>query len=250
MRAKLITANWKMNGSYLLIKEMFKSLSSLLEKDVCEIVICPPDVLLFSMMEIFGESRISFGSQNVHSETEGAFTGETSARLLRECGAKWCIVGHSERREWFSETDEFIRRKIDSLLRHEIRPIICVGETLKQRESGEYEEIVVSQLRSGMAGLNVNCLLSCVVAYEPIWAIGSGKTATPEQANTMHEIIRRELALLSSKENAEKIRILYGGSVNPENAGILLSQEEIDGALVGGASLKSKDFKQIIEAAN
>ena len=247
MRAKLITANWKMNGSFLMIEEMFKSLSPLLEQDTCEIVICPPDVLIFPMMKIFGKSRVSFGSQNVYYETEGAFTGEISAPLLRECGVSWCIVGHSERREIFGETDEFIRRKIETLLMHEIRPIICIGETLEQRESGKYEEIVVSQLRVALSGLDENYQRSCVVAYEPVWAIGTGRTATPEQANNMHMVIRSELELFSSKENAQSIRILYGGSVNPENAGILLSQKEIDGALVGGASLRSNDFKQIVE---
>ena len=193
-------------------------------------------------------TRIAVGGQNVHSETAGAFTGETSVLLLQECGIKWCIVGHSERRILFGETDTFIRRKIEVLLKHGIRPILCIGETLDQRESDNHEEVVVTQLDKGLSGLAVEDQMRCVVAYEPIWAIGTGKTATEEQANSMHQLIRKELKSLASPEAAEKMQILYGGSVNVENAEILLSQSEVDGALVGGASLKIETFPQIVAA--
>jgi triosephosphate isomerase len=250
MRAKLIAANWKMNGSFALIDEMLKVLSPLLEETVCEVVVCPPDVLLSSMINSFEGKRIAVGAQNVHSETSGAFTGETSAPLLQECGVQWCIVGHSERRMLFGETDEFIRSKTETLLKHGIRPILCIGETLEQRESGNHEEVVVSQLGKGLSGLAAEDQLRCVVAYEPIWAIGTGKTASPEKANSMHKIIRKELESLASPEVADKMQILYGGSVNAENADTLLSQAEIDGALVGGASLKTDAFPQIVAAGS
>ena len=250
MRAKLIAANWKMNGSFALIDSMHKVLSTLLEKTTCEVVICPPDVLLSSMKNAVEGMRIAVGAQNVHSETSGAFTGETSALLLQECGVQWCIVGHSERRILFGETDEFIRSKTETLLKHGIRPILCIGESLEHRESGNHEEVVIAQLVKGLSGLAVDDRKRCVLAYEPIWAIGTGKTATPEQANSMHKIIRKELESLASSEAAENMQIIYGGSVNVENAKTLLSQSEIDGALVGGASLKINAFPQIVAAGS
>ena len=250
MRAKLIAANWKMNGSFALIDSMQKVLSPILEKTTCEVVICPPDVLLSSMNNTVKGSLIAVGAQNVHSETSGAFTGETSAPLLQECGVQWCIVGHSERRILFGESDEFIRSKTETLLKHGIRPILCIGETLEQRESGKHEEVVVAQLGMGLSGLAVDDQNRCVVAYEPIWAIGTRKTATPEQANSMHKIIRKELESLASPEVADKMQIIYGGSVNAENADTLLSQSEIDGALVGGASLKTDAFPLIVAAGS
>ena len=250
MRGKLIAANWKMNGSFELIDEILKVLSPLVEKSSCEVVICPPDVLLSSMKKTFEGTPIAVGAQNVHSETYGAFTGETSAPLLQLCGAQWCIVGHSERRMLFGETDAFIRSKTETLLKHGIRPILCVGETLEQRESGNHEEVVIAQLGKGFSGLAADDQLRCVVAYEPVWAIGTGKTASPEQANAMHLVIRNELDALASPEVAVKMQILYGGSVNAENAETLLSQSEIDGALVGGAALKTDAFPQIVIAGS
>ena len=169
--------------------------------------------------------------------------------MLRECGVSFCLVGHSERREHFGETDDMIGRKIETLLRYDIRPILCVGETLEQRESGNFEEVVVGQLRRGFSRLTESIIKNCVVAYEPVWAIGTGRTSDPKKASTMHMIIRKELALLSSKEDSERMQILYGGSVNPENAKDLVSKEEIDGALVGGSSLNSNDFHRIIKSA-
>ncbi|MBC8258332.1 MAG: triose-phosphate isomerase [SAR324 cluster bacterium] len=250
MRTRLVVANWKMNGSFALLDEMLSILEPLMDKTASEVVLCPPDVLLSSMKSAVEGTQIAVGAQNVHSEVSGAFTGETSAGLLQECGVQWCIVGHSERRNLFAETDEFIRSKTETLLKHGIRPILCIGESLEQREAGKHEEVVIAQLGKGLAGLAVDDQNRCVVAYEPIWAIGTGKTATPEEANSMHKIIRKELESLASPEVAEKMQILYGGSVNAENAETLLSQSEIDGALVGGASLKTAAFPQIVVAGS
>jgi len=249
MRAKLVAANWKMNGSFSLLDKMLDVFKSNLRNTSCQVVICPPHVLLSSLKNAVEGTKIEVGAQNVHSELSGAFTGETSAPLLKECGVMWCIVGHSERRMIFNESDEFIRSKTATLLKNGIRPILCVGESLEQRDSGKHEESVVAQLRKILTGFNAEDQSRFVVAYEPIWAIGTGKTATPEQANTMHSIIRKELQSLGTHEVAANTQILYGGSVNVENAKALLSQSEIDGALVGGASLKKDEFYQIVAAA-
>ena len=248
MRAPLVAANWKMNGSFSMLDKMLDVLRKNSGNTSCQIVICPPHVLLSSLKKAVEGSEIEVGAQNVHSELSGAFTGETSAPLLKECGVKWCIVGHSERRKLFDESDEFIRSKTEILIRNGIRPILCVGESLEQRSSGNHEDVVVTQLRKVLADFTNEDQSRCVLAYEPIWAIGTGKTATPEQANSMHTIIRKELESLASPEVAANIKILYGGSVNVENVESILSQSEIDGALVGGASLKTDDFSQIVAA--
>ena len=246
MRSKLIAANWKMNGSSGLINEMLEVIKPLAIKSEYEVVIFPPTILLSYIKNKLKNSNISFGAQNVHSEKSGAFTGETSAPLLQESGAKWCIVGHSERRSLFGETDQFIRDKIKTLLEFGIRPLICVGESKLQREKGMHEEVIISQLASAISGLGSEDQLQCIVAYEPIWAIGSGKTATKDQVNSMHRAIRKELGSLASELVADKIKIIYGGSVNSENIESFVSQTEIDGALVGGASLETKFFQQIL----
>ena len=248
MRAPLVAANWKMNGSFSMLDKMLDILRKNSGNTSCRVVICPPHVLLSSLKKAVEGSGIEVGAQNVHSELSGAFTGETSAPLLKECGVKWCIVGHSERRNLFDESDEFIRSKTETLLRNGIRPILCVGESLQQRSSGNHEDVGVAQLRKVLAGFTTEDQSRCVLAYEPIWAIGTGKTATPEQANSMHSIIRKEIGSLGNTEVAANIQILYGGSVNVENAEYLLAQSEIDGALVGGASLKIEDFSQIVAA--
>ena len=247
MRAKLVVANWKMNGSLSLVDKMMDFLIPNLGDISFKVVICPPYVLLSSLKKAAEKKGIEVGAQNVHSELSGAYTGETSATLLKECGVKWCIVGHSERRVLFKESDEFIRSKTGALLNHGIRPILCIGESLEERDSGKHEEVVVRQLRKGLSDLNIEDLSSCVVAYEPIWAIGTGKTATPEQANSMHTLIRKEIESLANPEIAASFQILYGGSVNVENKKSLLSKSEIDGALVGGASLKTDDFLKLLQ---
>ena len=248
MRAKLVVANWKMNGSGSLIEKMLDALIPI--NTSCKVVICPPNVLLASLKNAAEGTEIEVGAQNVHSEFSGAYTGETSAKLLKEFGVKWCIVGHSERRILFEESDEFIHSKIETLINNGIVPILCIGESLEQRESGTYEKVVLSQLRRGLGGLIKEDQSKCVVAYEPVWAIGTGKTATPEQANSMHTLIRNEIKTIAGTEVAKNIQILYGGSVNVENTKTLLSMSEIDGFLVGGASLKTVDFSQIVKDAN
>ena len=248
MRATMFAANWKMNGSFSLIDEMINVLRTNLDIKSCQVIICPPHVLLLSLKNAVEGTGIEVGAQNVHSELNGAFTGETSTKLLKECGVNWCIVGHSERRTLFKESDDFIRSKTETLLNHGIRPILCVGESLEQRESDSFEEVVLAQLRKGLSGLSIEKQGQCVVAYEPIWAIGTGKTATSEQANSMHTLIRKEIESLAGPEVAENFQILYGGSVNAKNIQSLISMPEIDGALIGGSSLKTDDFSKIVAA--
>ena len=248
MRAKLVVANWKMNGSFSLLVEMVSVLRNNLRNISSQVVVCPPNVLLSSLKSAVEGTKIEVGAQNVHSELTGAFTGETSVLLLRECGVEWCIVGHSERRLLFGESDELIRSKIEILLDHRIRPILCIGETMEQKNSGTQKSVIIEQLRKGLSGFAAEDQSRSIVAYEPIWAIGTGKTATPEQANSMHTIIRKELESLAGAEVASGIKILYGGSVNVENAGSLLSQSEIDGVLVGGESLNTEAFPRIVTA--
>jgi len=252
VRSKLIAANWKMNGSFSLVSEMIKTIRETiaLEKIQTQIVICPPMTLLNSLKEAVQGTPIVTGAQNVYTEMSGAYTGEISVPLIKECGVRYCIIGHSERRAYFNETDAFIHQKATILLKQGIRPILCVGESLEQREKELQEATVIQQLKADLHEFSPEQLAQCVMAYEPIWAIGTGKTATPEQANQMHQVIRQQVETLASKEVADSIRILYGGSVNAGNAEELLGQPEIDGALVGGASLKPTDFCQIIQASD
>ncbi|HJL87393.1 MAG TPA: triose-phosphate isomerase [SAR324 cluster bacterium] len=250
MRKPLIAGNWKMNGSIGLAADLLQAMQPGVEESSVEVVICPPFSLLQSMGECFRETSVSLGAQNVHPQISGAYTGETSAAMLNEMEVKWCIVGHSERRVQFAETDALVRQKVGTLLQHGIQPIVCVGESLEEREAGKHESVVVEQLKNGLSGLAADDQLRCTIAYEPVWAIGTGKTATSQQANSMHLTIRRELAELATEQVASEIRILYGGSVNAANAAELLEQSEIDGALVGGASLKTDQFPGIIAASN
>ena len=249
MRQKFIAGNWKMNGSRDLAGQMVDALDPILASTDAEVAICPPVTLLQHLQEICEGTAITVGAQNVHHQASGAFTGEISAPMLQEWDIKWCIVGHSERRSLFSESNLLIGEKIAILLQHDILPILCVGETIEQRESGRHEEVVVQQLQEVLSGLAAKDQRLCVVAYEPIWAIGTGKTASTKQANSMHTLIRHHLRELSTEDIAEETQILYGGSVNASNAKDLLKQPDIDGALVGGASLNINEFPSIIVAA-
>ena len=249
MRAKLVAANWKMNGSFSLLDKMLNVLRPNLGNTSCQVVICPPHDLLSLLKNAVEGTGIEVGAQNVHSELSGAFTGETSAPLLKECGVEWCIVGHSERRMLFDESDEFIRSKTETLLNHGIRPILCIGESLEQRDSGTHEEVVVAQLRKGLSGFTAEDQSRCVVAYEPIWAIGTGVTATAAQAEEAHAMMRKFLAEQLGAEVATGQRIQYGGSVKPDNAAELFSQDNIDGGLIGGAALAAESFAAIVKAA-
>ena len=215
-----------------------------------EVVIVPPFTAIAKVVEALGRAQnIKVGAQNMHWEHSGAFTGEIAAAMLRDLFVRYVVLGHSERRQIFGETDEIVNRKVRAALEATLRPIVCVGETLEQREKGSVEKILSLQLHGSLAGLSSKDLQEAVIAYEPVWAIGTGRNATPQQAQEAHAFIRETLREMSDKNTAERIRIQYGGSVKVENAGALMSQRDIDGALVGGASLDPRSFARIVEAA-
>jgi triosephosphate isomerase len=216
--------------------------------DEVEAVLCPPFTVLKPVGDLIRYSNISLGAQNLHWEAKGAYTGEISAAMLSDLACVYCIIGHSERRTLFQETDANVQRKARALLDAGIRPIVCVGETLKQREAGETEEVVGSQIRNGLGDL-VDGLDRIVIAYEPVWAIGTGKTASTGQVQEMHAFIRGLIREMAGDAIAEGIRIQYGGSVKPSNAGDIFSQQDVDGGLIGGASLDAESFVAIVEAA-
>ena len=245
MRAPLVAANWKMNGSFSMLDKMLEFLRKNSENTPCQVVICPPHVLLSSLKKAVEGSGIEVGAQNVHSELSGAFTGETSAPLLKECGVKFCIVGHSERRKLFDESDQFIRSKTETLLRNGIRPILCVGESLEQRSSGNHEDVVIDQLRKVLAGFTTEDQSRCVLAYEPIWAIGTGKSASSSQIYEILNFIHEYTHDIFSNVD---LSILYGGSVSTSNIKELLSINKCNGFLIGGASLSLDSFELICES--
>lgn len=216
-----------------------------------EVLICAPFVSLTTALDAARRVQgLQVGAQNVHFESNGAYTGETSTSMLKELGCKYVIVGHSERREYFGETDEIVAKKVNKLLSDNLVPILCVGEVLAERKAGKQNEIVEGQVRKALAGVPEADISRVVIAYEPVWAIGTGETATPGQAQEMHAFIRGILTSLYGKEKSESVRILYGGSMKPENAEELLSQNDVDGGLIGGSSLKAEHFYSIIESAN
>ncbi|MCU7496603.1 MAG: triose-phosphate isomerase [Ignavibacteria bacterium] len=251
MRKKVIAGNWKMYNdipaSVKLISELKKNLAGLDLK--AEVIICPPFTSLDTAKTLIKDSAIMLGAQNMYFEESGAYTGEVSAEMLKSTGCQYVILGHSERRTIFKETDELINKKIKKAILSGLNPIFCVGETLEQRENGTTESVISTQVSVGLSGLSAEDLKKVIVAYEPVWAIGTGKTATPEQAQQVHVFIRSLLRKLYSDEAAEGVTIQYGGSVKPENAALLLSQADIDGALVGGACLKADSFTSIIKSA-
>ena len=238
MRKPLIAANWKMYKTPAQAEEFVKAFLPLVANDSrSEIVLCPSDTSLDAVITAVKRSKIAVGGQNMHFAEEGAYTGETSAQMLTAIGATHVILGHSERRQYFCETDETVNKKLHAALKHKLVPIVCIGEVLAEREAGQTESVLLRQIAKGFEGISSEQAKPIVIAYEPVWAIGTGKTATPEMATDAHHIIRSEIARLLSPVVADAMRILYGGSVKPENATALLSQQEIDGALVGGASL-------------
>jgi len=251
MRKKIIAANWKMNMTQAESGEFVHSLlldiGDIREVDV---VIIPPFTAIAKVTEALGKAQnIKVGAQNMHWERSGAFTGEISAALLRDLFVRYVILGHSERRTLFGETDEIVNRKVRAAHEATLRPIVCVGETLDQRDAGKVEDVLSTQLRGSLAQLSAKELQETVLAYEPVWAIGTGRNATPAQAQEAHRFIRETIAALSDQNTADRIRIQYGGSVKPANAPDLMSQPDIDGALVGGASLEPRSFAEIINAA-
>ena len=247
MRIPFIAGNWKMFKTQAEAKAFAEEFKKLYQGTDVQTAICAPFTDLPVLVEAFAGSRIGVGAQNVHFAEEGAYTGEISVKMLEEVGVDFCIVGHSERRQYFAETDETVNLKLKALLAGPIRPIMCVGESLEQRDKGELFDFVKSQLTGGLAGISPDDMKKIVIAYEPIWAIGTGRTATPEQAEEMCAFIRNCLIDMYSEEVADEVIIQYGGSVKPANATEIMNMDEIDGALVGGASLKPADFMAIID---
>jgi triosephosphate isomerase len=247
-RKKLIAANWKMYKDPAQTKEFFRDFLPLVAKhDRDETVVCPPYVDLHAAVELVKGSKVAVGAQNVYWKTEGAFTGEISPTMLVAVGCTHVIIGHSERRQYFGETDDTVNLKLKAALEHGLTPIVCVGEVLEEREAGLTEDVLRRQCMRAFSTLSARKAAKLVVAYEPVWAIGTGKTATPEMASDAHVLIRGEAAKAFGDDFGAGLRILYGGSVKPENAKALMSQEEIDGALVGGASLDPKSFAAIVK---
>lgn len=247
-RKKLIAGNWKMNGSLAANAALIGELLAGIGQPACDVAVCVPAVYLAQVQLLLaGQGGIALGAQDVSQHESGAYTGDVSAAMLKELGARYVIVGHSERRQYQGETDAQVAVKAQRALAAGLTPIVCVGETLREREQGETESVVSRQL-SAVIQLNGERLVDLVVAYEPVWAIGTGRTATPEQAQTVHAALRALLAAADSQ--AAGVRILYGGSMNAGNAAELLAQPDIDGGLIGGASLKARDFLKIIETAS
>jgi triosephosphate isomerase (TIM) len=246
MKRKLIAGNWKMNGNAAANEALVRALIEGIGEAACTAAVCVPAPYLAQVNALRAGSRLELGAQDVSEHVQGAYTGEVSAAMLKEFGVRYVIVGHSERRQYHAETDAVVADKTKAALAAGITPIVCVGETLAQREAGRTVDIVKRQM-AAVIHTNGHCISEIVVAYEPVWAIGTGRTATPEQAQQVHAVLRAQLK--AATEHADRVKILYGGSMTAANAGALLTQPDIDGGLVGGASLKAPDFLQIIAAA-
>lgn len=246
-KKKLIAGNWKMNGSLAANVALIDGLKTGMQRQPgCDVALCVPSVYLAQVQQLCASTAMYLGSQDISSHAQGAYTGEVSAAMLKDFGVRYAIVGHSERRQYHGETDELVANKAQAALAAGITPIVCVGETLAQREAGQTEEVVKRQL-AAVIHANGHCISEIVLAYEPVWAIGTGQTATPEQAQAVHALLRMQLQAASAQ--ADSIQIVYGGSMNAANASALLTQTDIDGGLIGGASLKVADFLSIIAAA-
>lgn len=247
MRIPLIAGNWKMyktvGEATTLVRDLLAGLGELSDR---EAIVCPPFTALAAVAALVADSPLGFGAQNLYPEAQGAFTGEVSPPMLVDIGCRYVIIGHSERRQYFGESDAFVNRKLRAALAHGLRPIVCVGESKPQRDAGQAEPIVTAQVRAALLEVPPAQMANVVIAYEPIWAIGTGDTATPADAQAMHAAIRATLAELYGAEIAATVRIQYGGSVKPDNIDELMAQPDIDGALVGGASLQAASFLRII----
>ena len=251
MRRRVIAGNWKMYKTIADTRAFFTALSPLIaDANHCDIVVAPPYTAISAAVESAKNTKISIAGQNLYWEKEGAFTGEVSPGMLQEAGCRYVIIGHSERRQIFGETDEMVAKKTKAALAAGLTPIVCVGETLAEREAGHTERICEAQLTNGPGALTAEEFSRILMAYEPVWAIGTGRTATPEIAAASHRYLRQCVAKRFSPEYAVALRILYGGSVKPDNIQGLMAQEELDGALVGGASLDPKSFASIVSGAN
>ncbi len=246
MRRKVIAGNWKMNMLPNEAMAFIENIEPTIKDTKNEVILCVPYTDLFYSLLTVQDTNIKIGAQNMHWEESGAYTGEVSAKMLKSINVEYVIIGHSERRQYFAETNETVNLKIKTAIKNELKPIVCVGETLEQRESGKAEEIITTQTALALEGIDKNDVSKIILAYEPIWAIGTGKTATSEDANNSIKAIRKKVSELYGDQIANEIIILYGGSVKPENAKELFSTSDIDGGLVGGASLKVEDFSKII----
>jgi len=246
MRKPIIAGNWKMNKTPKEALELVEELKPLVKNAECEVVVCPAFVCLAQVAEALRGTNIKVGAQNMHFEESGAYTGEVSPAMLKELNVEYVIIGHSERRQYFNETDETVNRKVKAALENGFVPIMCCGESLEERESGVTEAKLEIQIKEGLKGFSAKAVEGIVVAYEPIWAIGTGRTATDEQANETIACIRSVIAGMYGKETADSVRIQYGGSVKPATIKAQMEQSDIDGALVGGASLNAADFAAIV----
>ena len=254
IRRKIVAGNWKMNLDYQQGISLFSEIVNMANDEVIgdqDIVVCAPFIHLHSIAQLAaGSTRVAIGGQNIYFQESGAYTGEISAAQLKSTGAEYVILGHSERRAYFHEDDDQLSRKTDAALKHGLTPIFCIGETREERESDRYFDVIRGQLENGIFHLADDVFGRVVLAYEPVWAIGTGLTATPEQAQEVHAFIRNEVARHYNQETADSTTILYGGSCNPKNAPELFMQPDIDGGLIGGASLKSRDFIDIAKVFN
>jgi triosephosphate isomerase len=246
MRKPIMAGNWKMNNTVSESIELVKGLIENTEVAEKDFVVCPPYTALYTVSELIKGTDIKLGAQNIHFKEKGAYTGEISPLMLKELNVEYVIIGHSERRQYFGETDATVNKKIKTAFEYDMKPIVCVGESLAQREGGSADKIVKDQLVNGLKNIRNEDAKKIVIAYEPIWAIGTGRTATSEQANDMIKFIRSVLADIFGKDEADTVRIQYGGSVKPSNVNEIMSQSDIDRALVGGASLKVDDFGKIM----
>ena len=248
MRTPVIAGNWKMNKT---VAEAVALASEIKEKvagvENVKIIVCPVFTAVKSVADVLKGSNVKVGAQDMYWETSGAFTGEVSGEMLLEAGAEYVIIGHSERRQYFGETNETVNKKLKKALSIGLKPIVCIGETLADRESGATEAVVEKQVREGFVGLTAEEMKGTIIAYEPVWAIGTGKTATAEQAEAVHAFVRNLVAQLWDKETADAVVIQYGGSMKPENVASLLAQPDIDGGLIGGAALKADSFEKLVK---
>jgi triosephosphate isomerase len=254
MRKKIVAGNWKMNMDYNEGLSLFSEVINMVKDEATghqQAVVCSPFIHLHSLAQLSkGYANVSVGAQNAHQNESGAFTGETSAKMIKSVGAEYVILGHSERRQYFGESNALLAKKTDTALANDLKPIFCIGETLQEREANEHFGIIKSQLVEGVFHLDETAFAKIVIAYEPVWAIGTGVTASSAQAQEIHAFIRKEIAAKYSQAVADATTILYGGSCNPKNAAELFAQADIDGGLIGGASLKSRDFTDIVKAFN
>ncbi|GAA4791619.1 triose-phosphate isomerase [Olivibacter ginsenosidimutans] len=254
MRKKIVAGNWKMNLDYPTGVSLFSEIVNMVKDEIHGeqiVVVCSPFIHLHSISALAKDvTNVFIGAQNLHQEEAGAFTGEVSANQVKSTGASHVILGHSERRAYFGESDELLAKKVDIALKHGLTPIFCIGETKEERESGDFFQVIKSQLQQGLFHLSASDFSAIILAYEPVWAIGTGLTASPEQAQEVHAFIRKVISDQYGADVAAETSILYGGSCNPKNASDLFSQKDIDGGLIGGASLKSRDFLDIAKVFN